>query len=274
MTTSPSPSSCLLLLFLLAAAATCAVFALESSAWLGTPPPPAAGDAAARRPLFHHYGDGQPPIPPAAPVRTDAWIDGSNVAEAIFDEENRRGAALNLAADGAEGDAPTDGLPDADEAVQARLRQQEQYEPPQSGARDADRGHAQRVAQRVLSASIAAAEPAPPKLRPLDDLLPSRVWQPVYSGCAPFFVESECQFYKPNPRLNVVDLNELLYARNLASGQTNLVEPLRARQGLMQMLAMDVRSKKDPYSRASLTNSVALGTCRALEKATPDFVKF
>jgi hypothetical protein len=132
----------------------------------------------------------------------------------------------------------------------------------------------QKVAEAVAEQGVAAAEPRPPKLTPLDDLLPARVWTPVFEGCSPKFVETRCNYQKPNPRLFVTNLNELMSARSLLQGQEQLIEPLTLRQTHAQFLTMGWRSKKDPYSRASLTNNVAYGTCKTMAEATPDFVVF
>jgi hypothetical protein len=243
----------LLLLALLCAAATCWAFA--------------------EAPRL--YGDAAPPIPPAPPVPKDAFIDGTNLAEALYDAELRLGGDVEAAADELGPPVlPVTGTDDVDLGMQARLQAQEKYEPAQGPLVVETRARA--LAQKVMDESVAAAEPLPPKLQPLDDLLPARVWQPVYSGCAPFFVESNCNAYKPDPRLfvNSEGLEELFYARTLQQGQVNLIEPLRGRQTLLQLQTEGVRSKKDPYTRASMTNDVAFGTCESLQKQTPRFFTF
>lgn len=217
------------------------------------------------------YGDRNPPIPRAPPVSAQQDLDGLNLTRAIFDLNLRDAEQLEAAADGV--GLPIQvvtGLTDVDGEIQTRLQAQENRPPAQGPL--VVRTPAQGIAQQAMDASIAAAEPARPKFEPLEDLLPSRVWEPVFVGCPPFFVESNCEFYKSEPRLYVEDLDELLYARSLQQGQVNLIEPTRARQTYAQFLMEGVRSKKDPYTRASMTNSVSYGACESLQKKTPDFV--
>jgi hypothetical protein len=217
------------------------------------------------------YGDAAPPIPPRPPVPNDAYITGLNLSEALFDAELQLGRDIQGGVDGTGPLVlPVTGSNDIDDTMQARLQKQEQYEPPEPP--EVKRVPVKKIAQAVMDASVKAADPAPPKIQPLDDLLPARVWQPVWSGCAPFFVESRCENFKVEPRLYVDDTSELQYARSLAQGQVNLIEPIGLRQSYMQFLTMDCRSKKDNYSRASMTNDVAYSKCQQLQKATPEFV--
>jgi hypothetical protein len=228
-----------------------------------------AGAASKRTTGF--YGDRAPVIPERRAVSKDAILGGLNLPEAIDDAGLRRGAAVEAAANlvGPPTD-PADG--DIDRAVQARLEEQELLEPPEAPLRK--RVPVRELAQQVMDASIAAAEPAPPRFQPLDELLPTRVFDTTWAGCGPYFTESKCEFYKPTPRLHVDDLDELAYARSLQRGLVNLVEPLEARQAYAQFLMEGVRSRKDAYTRASITNDAAFGTCQALQKRTPDYVVF
>jgi hypothetical protein len=246
----------LLLALLLCALATCWSFAEEAS----------GGDGA-------YYGDRAPVIPDRRAVPDDAELDGRNLAEAIDDASLRRATEVEAAANLA-GPATDGGVPDLDRALQARLEEQERREPPAEPEARVARPPVREIAQGVMDASIAAAEPAPPRFQPLDDLLPTRVFDTTWSGCAPFFTDSKCDFYKPAPRLHVQDLDELAYARALQRGLVNLVEPLEARQAQAQFLMEGVRSRKDAYTRASMTNDTAFGTCQALQRRTPDFVVF
>jgi len=217
------------------------------------------------------YGDQAPPIPRRPPLPPDARLDGENLTRAIFDLEVQGAADLEAAADAVGPPVPdVSGVTDVDDVIQARLQDQEQQLPAEGPL--VERTKVREIAQTAMDASIAAVEPAAPKFQPMEDMLPSRVWSPVFVGCPPFFVESNCEFYKPEPRLYVDDLSELLYARTLQQGQVNLIEPTQARQTYAQFLMEGVRSKKDPYTRASMTNSTSFGACEALQKRTPEFV--
>jgi hypothetical protein len=130
------------------------------------------------------------------------------------------------------------------------------------------------VAEDVLRQSTEAAQIKPPTMEAMEELLPARVWTPVFEGCSSQFVDASCRHYKENPRLYVTDMNELLSARNMLSGRENLLEPKTLRQTHAQFLTMGWRSKKDPYSKASMTNNVAYSTCRSMKENDPDYVVF
>ncbi len=80
--------------------------------------------------------------------------------------------------------------------------------------------------------------------------------------------------YPPAPRLWQADLNPLIYARSLDLGQVGLIEPTSLRQSFAQLLTLDVRSKKDPYTRATPTNDVSHNTCRSLKEKIPTYSSF
>ena len=132
------------------------------------------------------------------------------------------------------------------------------------------------AAQRVQEASLAAAVPAPPQFEPLNiEVLPERYWQPTFEGCSSTFTEQSCDFSAPMPRLWETDLDRLMFERNLAAGQVNLLEPIGARQAMMQFLTLGTRSKKDPYTQASAANDIATqNTCASVKSKAPDFVNF
>lgn len=130
------------------------------------------------------------------------------------------------------------------------------------------------IGAQVMSASEAAAEPLPPKFVPLPELGPQRMWQPTWQGIAPTFVDKACEFFFPNPRLWARDLNELHFRRGLSMGQDNLFEPVKARQSHIQLLAAEVRSKKDPYTKASMTNDLSHTTCSQIAQQAPQYVNF
>ena len=130
------------------------------------------------------------------------------------------------------------------------------------------------VAAAALRDTTLSATPSPPSFEPLPDLLPQRQWQPTFMGCPPTTVEQTCEFYQSEPRLWVTDLDELRYARALDMGQANLLEPLRARQALMQVLNIGVRSKKDPYTRATAMNDLTTSPCAEMRKAPPEYTSF
>jgi hypothetical protein len=130
------------------------------------------------------------------------------------------------------------------------------------------------LGSEVMQASEEATEPLPPNFTPLPELGPQRLWQPTWQGCAPTFVDRTCEFFFPNPRLWARDLNELQFRRGLSMGQDNLFEPVRARQSYIQLLAAEARSKKDPYTRATWTNSLSSTACSQLARQVPEYVNF
>lgn len=216
------------------------------------------------------------------PSATGPPITALNLAETIFRKEQEIGTSLEAAADQLGPPVlPVTGVDVVDEDIALTLQgQYEEHE--RAGPRnptDAPGPHLrktefQKVAEAVLEQSVAAAQPRPPKMEPLDDLLPARVWTPVYEGCSPKYLEARCNYQQPNPRLFVTNINELMSARSLQLGQVNQIEPTTLRQTHAQLLTTGWRSKKDPYSRASLTNDVAYGTCKAMAEQTPDYVVF
>ena len=131
------------------------------------------------------------------------------------------------------------------------------------------------VAQEIEQLSVEAAVPAPPKFEPLAlDVLPQKYWQPTFPGCQSTFTDARCDYYYPTPRLWVPDLQQLQYARSLEQGRTNLIEPLRARQALAQLLSIGVRTRKDVYTQASPSNDIASqNVCAKLASATPSYVR-
>ena len=199
-------------------------------------------------------------------------ITALNLAETIYDKERRQGTALEAAADLLGPPLlPVTGVDEVNDSVALALQEQFEAHEAAEPRRPGDalgplirKTEFQKVADAVAEESVAAAQPRPPKLTPLDDLLPARVWTPVFEGCSPKFVESRCNYQKPNPRLFVTNLNELMSARSLLQGQEQLIE----------FMTMGWRSKKDPYSRASMTNNVAYGTCKTMAEATPEYVVF
>jgi hypothetical protein len=209
-------------------------------------------------------------------------ITALNLAETIYDKERRQGTALEAAADLLGPPLlPVTGVDDVSDSVALALQEQFEAHEAAEPRRPGDalgplirKTEFQKVADAVAEESVAAAQPRPPKLTPLDDLLPARVWTPVFEGCSPKFVDARCNYQKPNPRLFVTNLNELMSARSLLQGQEQLIEPLTLRQTHAQFLTMGWRSKKDPYSRASMTNNVAYGTCKTMAEATPEYVVF
>lgn len=131
------------------------------------------------------------------------------------------------------------------------------------------------AAQRVEDSVVSAASPAPPQFEPLAlDVLPQKYWEPVYSGYAPVFTEKRCDFFQPTPRLWVTDLNQLQYARSLEQGRVNMIEPLKARQALAQLLSVGVRTRRDLYTQASPANDIASQSkCAQLKIQTPAYVR-
>ena len=96
----------------------------------------------------------------------------------------------------------------------------------------------------------------------------------MFVGCAPTFVDEECDFYMDAPRLWETDLDRLMWERALRQGQENMIEPLEARQKWIQLLTLDTRSKKDKYTRATIANDVGRGVCRELAERTPSYTSF
>lgn len=131
-----------------------------------------------------------------------------------------------------------------------------------------------QLAQEVMNAAEAATEPLPPRFEPLPELGPQRMWQPTWRGCQSTFVDRACQFFYPNPRLWARDLDELKFRRSLLAGQDNLFEPVGARQGYIQLLSAEARSKKDPYTRASAANDLVQTTCTQMARQVPEYVNF
>lgn len=131
-----------------------------------------------------------------------------------------------------------------------------------------------RAGSAVVDASVAAAEPLPPRFETLPELGPQRLWQPTWQGCAPTIVNKSCIFHQPAPRLWARDLNELQFRRSLYAGQDHLFEPVKARQSWIQLLAADARSKKDTYTRASPQNSLSHGTCQQMAQQVPEYTNF
>ena len=297
------PMSCLTrllpLLFLVLAVASCWAFAVQTDCNGARPdsrvPASAAANQRGTTPAGAActdvcsagaalYGDAPRAAPSsfAAPGGLGTRLTALNLAEQIYARERVLGTTLEAAADLLGPPVlPVTGLDDVDNAIELTLEEQfmahedtEPSEPREQTGPLLRRTEFQKVANAVSQQSVAAAQPKPPKLEPLDDMLPSRVWSPVFEGCSSKFVESRCNFQKPAPQLFVTNLNELMSARSLLMGQAQLIEPLTARQTLAQLLTMGWRSKKDPYSRASMTNDVAFGTCKAMAEATPEFVVF
>ena len=125
-----------------------------------------------------------------------------------------------------------------------------------------------RVAQRVETAAVAVATPAPPQFEPLSmEFLPDRYWQPVFPGCQSVFTDTHCDLSYPTPRLGDTDLDELHYARSQAQGRANMVEPMRARQAMVQFLSVGVRARRDVYTQARPANDVAAQNPCALHKS-------
>lgn len=229
------------------------------------------------------YGSSQNQYDRVPARRPEDRISALNLAETIFDREQVIGTSLEAAADLLGPPVlPVTGSDNVNDSIELTL--QEQFEAHEEDSEPHGPGDAygpllrktefQKVASEVAEQSVAAAQPRPPKLSPLDDLLPSRVWTPVFEGCSSKFVDSRCNYQQPNPRLFVTNLNELLSARSLLQGQENLIEPLTLRQTHAQFLTMGWRSKKDPYSRASMTNDVAYGTCKSMAESKPEYVVF
>ena len=136
--------------------------------------------------------------------------------------------------------------------------------PPTWSSERAGQAALQAAAQGVASGAVAAATARPPSFPPQLELGPQRLWQPTFLGCAPTFVDLRCDDARPTPQQLEEDLERRSWERNAAMGQTN-VEPLKARQALVQLLTMDWRSRRDPYTRATPGNSLSMSTCR--EKA-------
>jgi hypothetical protein len=268
-----------LLLLLLAVAASWAFAVREVGAEEGLEPA-AVCNQSCQGDRF--YGSSQNQFDSAPAVHRGDRITALNLAETIYDKEQRQGTALEAAADLLGPPLlPVTGIDEVSDSVALALQEQYEAHEATEPRRPGDalgplirKTEFQKVAEAVAEQSMAAAEPRPPKLTPLDDLLPARVWTPVFEGCSPKFVDARCNYQKPNPRLFVTNLNELMSARSLLQGQEQLIEPLTLRQTHAQFLTMGWRSKKDPYSRASLTNDVAYGTCKTMAEATPDFVVF
>lgn len=130
------------------------------------------------------------------------------------------------------------------------------------------------LAQKAEELSVKAAVPAPPQFEPLSlDVLPQKYWQPTFPGCQPVFTDAQCDYFYPTPRLWAPDLQQLQYARSLEQGRVNLIEPLRARQALAQLLSIGVRTRKDVYTQASPSNDIASqNVCAKLASATPTHV--
>jgi hypothetical protein len=118
---------------------------------------------------------------------------------------------------------------------------------------------------KLINASEKSTEALPPKFQPLPELGPQRMWQPTWSGVEPTFVDKACEFFYPNPRLWARDLNELQFRRGLSMGQENLVEPVRARQSHIQLLAAEARSKKDPILERLLQTICLIQLVRSLQ---------
>ena len=131
-----------------------------------------------------------------------------------------------------------------------------------------------QLGAEVMNASEEATEPLPPRFEPLPELGPQRMWQPTWRGCQSAFVDKACQFFFPNPRLWARDLDEMKFRRSLLAGQDNLFEPVGARQGYIQLLAAEARSKKDPYTRATAANDLSHTTCTQMARQVPEFVNF
>jgi hypothetical protein len=130
----------------------------------------------------------------------------------------------------------------------------------------------QDAAQAVQLAATAAAAPEPPTFEPMSlDVLPQRYWQPTFLGCPSAFTEEQCDYAWPAPRLRATDLDELYYLRSLESGRENLVEPLRARQALAQLLTLGTRSRRDVYTQASGANDVQ-SVCAKMRGGAPEYV--
>ena len=144
----------------------------------------------------------------------------------------------------------------------------------EAGAADGGGPSLAEVAQEVFARSVEAATPAPPTFAPPDELGPQRLWQPTFLGCPSVFVEGDCAYYQAAPRLAETDLDRLTWERAARMGQTNLVEPLTARQSWAQLLTMDARSRKDPYTRAAPGNSLERSVCRALREEAPEASQF
>ncbi len=130
------------------------------------------------------------------------------------------------------------------------------------------------LAQTIEQLSVEAAVPAPPQFEPLSlDVLPQKYWQPTFPGCQPVFTDAHCDYFYPTPRLWAPDLQQLQYARSLEQGRVNLIEPMRARQALAQLLSIGVRTRKDVYTQASASNDIASqNVCAKLASATPTHV--
>ena len=125
-----------------------------------------------------------------------------------------------------------------------------------------------------MNAAEESTEPLPPRFEPLPELGPQRMWQPTWKGCQSTFVDKACQFFFPNPRLWARDLDELKFRRSLLAGQDNLFEPVGARQGWIQLLAAEARSRKCPYTRPTPANDLSHTTCTQMARQVPEYVNF
>jgi hypothetical protein len=156
--------------------------------------------------------------------------------------------------------------------------------PMQWGGVDDDKkisGHPKQTLQSVADAveeyAVAAALPNAPEFEALSiDALPQKYWQPTFQGCAPVYTSVKgCSYAHPTPRLQVKDIDEVMFERSLERGRTNMVEPIGARQAMAQLLTMGVRSRKDVYTRASPSNDIGpQSICAQLREATPTHIVF
>jgi hypothetical protein len=274
------------LLILVLAAAACWAFAVQQ-----VPPPAewhtslsnaAECDRACSSKAKNLYGtsQGQGSVLPARGPKDR--ITALNLAETIFDREGVMGSSLQAAANLMGPPVlPVTGMDTVSDSIQLTLEKQHdahEESTPREALEEAGalmrKKEFQKLASAVAEQSVVASQPKPPKLSPLDDMLPSRVWTPVFEGCSSKFTEAKCNYYKPNPRLFITNLNELMSARSLLQGREQLIEPLTLRQTHAQFMTMGWRSKKDPYSRASMTNNVAYPVCKAMAESSPEYVVF
>jgi len=268
------------LLLLVLAVAACWAFAAEDH-HLSAGPADACTEACSAQ-AAHVYGSSQGQDQTCPARRPRDRITALNLAATIVDRERVIGNSLEAAADLLGPPVrPVTGVDEVSDGIQLTLEEQREAHEDSGPRRPREetgpllrKVEFQSVANAVSEQSVAAAQPKAPRFEPVDDMTPARVWAPVFEGCSPKFVESRCNYQQPNPQLFVTNLNELLSARSLLMGQAQLIEPLTLRQTHAQLLTMGWRSKKDPYSKASMTNDVAYGTCKAMAESTPEYITF
>lgn len=128
----------------------------------------------------------------------------------------------------------------------------------------------QQVGSHVLRASVAAAEPAPPKFTQLPELGPQRMLKTTFKSSPVTYIDYKCNAYSPNPRLFSTDLDELQYRRSMYQ-DTNYPEPPSRRQAWIQLLTAEFRNRKDIYTSATQTNDLSNLTCKRLKEQQPEY---